>query len=267
MRSIRPVRRLAVAACFLLVVFGLAACSGGSGGSGASGGSGGSGTTNTQLTVFAASSLTEAFDRLATAFEHAHPGVKVVVSYDSSTTLADQIVQGAPADVIATADGTSMSAVTAKHLLAGRPTKFATNTLVVATPRNNPAHVTSVRDLQHAFYVVCDPSAPCGAAAREILRKAGVTNSPRSFEPDVKSVLSKLSLGVADAGLVYVSDATTAGNQIDSFPIPATLNVVNPYFIGVVAASSHRQLAAQWVHLVTSAAGQAVLRKDGFGRP
>jgi molybdate transport system substrate-binding protein len=219
------------------------------------------------FTVFAASSLTETFDTLAKAFEQDHPGVNVVVSFDSSSTLADQISAGAPADVIATADRASMQTVAKAGDLARPPQEFATNTLILVTPKDNPAHIRSLRDLIHSEFLLCDPSAPCGAAGQQVLDNAGVAAKPKSYEPDVKAVLSKVELNEADAGLVYVSDAKAAGPRVDAIRIPRSVDVTNPYFIGVVKDSSHRDLADKWVSLVTSQAGQRVLAKAGFGRP
>lgn len=228
---------------------------------------GDSGRDQTKLTVLAASSLTETFTQLESAFEKDHPGVNVVISFGSSTTLAEQIVSGAPADLIATADGTSMGIVADKHLLARKPVAFATNTMVIATPPDNPANVRTLKDLADADFVMCDPSAPCGAAAQKVLANAGVTAKPKSLEVDAKSVLSKVTLGEADAGLVYVTDARAAGNDVATVPIPANLNAINAYYIAPVKDSSAGDLAQQWVSLVTSQAGQRVLRAAGFGRP
>ncbi len=217
-----------------------------------------------RLTIFAASSLTESFDRLAVAFEEDHPGVAVVITYGSSSTLAEQINQGAPTDVIATADERSIDSVAAKGLLTGRPTLFATNSLVLVTPANNQAHVTTPDDLATADFVACDPSAPCGAAAAEFLAKTGISADPKSLEPDVKSVLAKVTLGEADAGVVYVTDGKAAGDKVTTIPIPSNLNVVNPYFIGIVKNSTHIDITNEWVSLVESRAGQSVLADAGF---
>ncbi|MGH3447252.1 MAG: molybdate ABC transporter substrate-binding protein, partial [Nocardioidaceae bacterium] len=127
------------------------------------------------LTVFAASSLTESFGSLKKAFEDQHPDADVVLSFGSSTTLAEQIVADAPADLIATANKTSVSIVQKADMLAAQPTEFATNTLVIVTPPDNPAHITRLSDLSSADFIMCDPSAPCGAASKEMLANAGIT--------------------------------------------------------------------------------------------
>lgn len=221
----------------------------------------------TTLTVFAASSLTETFTSLEAAFEDARPDVEVVVSYGSSSTLAAQIDQGAPADLIATADESSMGMVFAAGLLAAEPRPFASNTLVIVTPPDNPADIDSLDDLRDSDYLVCDPAAPCGAASRRILERSGVTAEPRSLEPDVKSVLTRVALGEADAGLVYVTDAQAAGDDVGSVQIPAEANVVIPYYIAPVKNSANAELAEAWISLVGSEAGRRVFEDAGFGPP
>lgn len=229
--------------------------------------SGEAATDNSQLTVFAASSLTETFTELESAFEADHPGVDVVISFGSSGTLTEQITAGAPADVVATADDTSMGVVADAQLLAGDPLPFASNTMVIATPPNNPAGVESVADLASVDFVMCDPSAPCGAAAERILSRLPTAPQPRSLEPDVKSVLTKVTLDEVDAGLVYVTDAIAAGDAVDTVAIPADVNVINAYYIATVKDAPSPDLAADWISLVNSQAGQSVLEEAGFGPP
>lgn len=225
------------------------------------------GTDKAKLTVFAASSLTATFTSLEAQFERDHPSVDVVVSFGSSTTLAEQITAGAPADVIATADETSMSVVQDAHQLASAPVRFATNTLVIAVPAGNPGDVTGVRSLAATDFVMCAVSAPCGAAGAQLLRNAGVTADPKSFEPDVAAVLTKVELEEADAGIVYVTDARSAADSVDAVPVPSADNVVNSYFVAPVTGSDQAPLATAWVNLVTSPAGTSVLAKAGFGTP
>ncbi len=217
------------------------------------------------LTVFAAASLTETFTSLEADFEKDHPGVKVQISFGSSSALAQQITSGSPADVIATADDKSIGIVSDAGDLDGSPTPFATNTMVIVTPPDNPGQVTSLADLQDADFVVCDPSVPCGAAAATILANAGITTKPRSLEEDVKAVLTKVTLDEADAGIVYVTDAQAAGTDVSTVDIGPDDNVVNSYVMGVVKGSAETELAKQWIQLVTSQAGQGVLTAAGFG--
>lgn len=220
-----------------------------------------------KLTVFAASSLTGTFATLKGRFEKAHPGVNVVLSFGSSTTLADQITAGAPADVIATADQASISGPEKAGQLAGKPVEFATNKLIIAVPPNNPGGVTGVGSLNKVSFVMCDVSAPCGAAGSQMLKNAGVSAQPKAFFPDVATTVTQVELGEADAGIVYVTDAMGAGSKVKAIPIPASDNVTNPYFIAAVKDSKQAQLAKDWDSLVTSQAGQSVLQRAGFGAP
>lgn len=249
----RPAQLLGLAAAVSLLLPGLAACNNDGG--------------KTKLTVFAAASLTESFTSLASAFEKDNTDVDVVLSFGSSTDLAEQVNSGSPADVLATADDKSMGVAADEGNIDGDPTQFATNTLVVVTPADNPGNVKSIDDLTDTDFVVCDPSVPCGGAAATILDDAGVTADPVSLEEDVKSVLDKVEQGEADAGLVYVTDANAAGDKVATVDIPADQNVVNPYFIGVVADTDGSDLAQRWLDLVNSEAGQGVLQDAGFGAP
>jgi molybdate transport system substrate-binding protein len=248
----RPLRAAGVVTALLLVAPALAACGGGD-------------DDQQELTVFAASSLTEAFTTLADDFEKDHSNVDVKLSFGSSTDLATQVNEGSPADVLATADEKSMDVAANEGNIDGDPTQFATNTLILVTPPDNPAGITSLDDLDGADFVVCDPSVPCGAAAATILDNAGVTAEPKSLEEDVKAVLTKVTTGEADAGIVYVTDAAAAGSDVSTVDIPTDVNVVNPYLIGVVKDSDDSDTAQEWVDLVNSQAGQGVLSDDGFG--
>lgn len=228
---------------------------------------GGASSGDTQLTVFAASSLTETFTTLEAAFQKDHPSVDVVLSFGSSSTLTEQIAAGAPADLVATADAASMRVVADAQLLVDDPRPFASNTLTIATPPDNPGGVESLSDLARVDFVVCDPSAPCGAAAQQVLSELPRAPQPRSLEVDVKAVLAKVTLGEVDAGLVYVTDALAAGEDVDAIDIPANLNVVNAYYIAAVKGSPAPETAADWISLVTSQAGQDVMATAGFGPP
>ena len=227
-----------------------------------------SGEDPTVLHVLAASSLTEVFDDLASTFEAEHPDVDVVPVYDSSATLATQVQQGAPADVLATADTTTMMTLLDSGDV-DRSDVFATNHMVLVTPASNPAKIHSVDDLDNTrvSYVVCVTSAPCGAIAAELLTRNHIEADPKSLEVDVKSVLTKVTSGEADAGFVYASDAIDAGNDVVSVSVPGSRALRNSYPIGVVAESQHNRLAREWIRLVQSDTGQAVLRQAGFGAP
>jgi molybdate transport system substrate-binding protein len=254
------VRRAALAVVAVALLSGSLAGCGGGDSSGSS--------DKTTLVVFAASSLTNTFGELEKVYEKDHPDVDVKISYDSSTTLATQIAQdGAPADVLATADAKSMGILVDAGDNEAEPTPFASNTMAIVTPPDNPADIQSIDDLAGSEFVLCDPSVPCGDGAAQILAKAGVTAQPVSLEDKVTAVLSKVELGEADAGMVYVTDAQGAGTDVHTVAISPKLNVVTPYFIAAVKDSDHADLAAQWIALVSSQAGQGVLRDAGFGQP
>jgi molybdate transport system substrate-binding protein len=227
----------------------------------------GGGGSDTTITVLAASSLTGTFTQLGQEFESAHPGVTVKFAFDSSATLAQQAIGGAPADVLATADTTTMDS--AKAVQASTPKVFATNVMVLATPADNPAHVSSFADLDKSAvkFVVCVPTAPCGAVAQALLDQDHITGKPVSTEVDVKSVLAKLTEGEADAGIVYTTDATAAGDQVATVPIPGAGKQVTTYPIVTLDQSKNSTLAQEFVDLVTGSRGQQVLAKAGFGAP
>jgi molybdate transport system substrate-binding protein len=224
---------------------------------------------DTTLTVLAAASLTETFTELARAFEAEHAAVDVRLAFDSSATLATQVAHGAPADVLATADARTMRQVVAAGATEAPPREFATNTMVLVVPAANPAGITSFADLDDSdvSYVACVESAPCGALAGSLLRANHVDNTPRSLEIDVRAVLSKVVLDEADAGLVYATDAVTAGNKVQTLTVPASSEAVNHYLAAALERSEQPELAADWVELLLSPAGRDILRDAGFGAP
>jgi len=173
----------------------------------------GGGADDQTLTVLAAASLTGTFTELAQTFEDEHPGVTVELVFGSSTTLAEQAADGAPGDVLATADEKSMTLAEDGNALGASPAAFVSNRLTLVTPPDNPARIDSLTDLDSpgVDYVVCADTAPCGAAAVAVLTDAGITAAPASQEVDVKAVLARVVQGEADAGLVYRTDAVAAG--------------------------------------------------------
>ncbi|MGH3496685.1 MAG: molybdate ABC transporter substrate-binding protein [Nocardioidaceae bacterium] len=227
------------------------------------------GSGKTKLTVLAASSLTESFTELKKTYETAHPDVQVALSFDSSSTLAQQVIAGSPADVLATADPQTMQMVVAKHDVSGTPTTFATNTLVLVTPRDNPGTISSIADLSRpgVKFATCVPSAPCGDAADRLLAKDGITAKPATQQENVKSVLALVTSGEVDAGFVYVTDAMAAGSAVRTIQVPHAKSIVNDYPIAVLTSSREATAAQEWVSLVTSSAGQQVLTTFGFGKP
>lgn len=228
-----------------------------------------SGATERTLTVYAAASLAEAFGELGERFASDHPGVDVRFSFGGSSDLVAQIQQGAPADVFASADTKNMAKLTAADLEGQAPQNFAANTLEIATPPDNPAKVSALADLvgPGVALVICSPEVPCGSAAQTVATAAGVTLEPVSEEQSVKDVLAKVTSGEADAGLVYVTDVKTAGNSVLGIPFPESASAVNVYPITTIDGSGNSDLAEQFVALVLSNDGQAVLAAAGFGKP
>jgi len=220
------------------------------------------------ITVLAAASLTETFDALGAAFEAEHPGTTVTFSYGGSSSLAQQIVSGAPADVFAAANESTMQTVDDAGL-AVDPTIFATNVLELVVPPGNPGGVTGLADLARPELAIalCDVAVPCGSATQQLLDQEGITAQPDTLEQDVKLVLTKVQLGEADAGLVYVTDAATAGDAVEGIAIPEAQSVVNRYPIATIDGSPNAALAAAFVAFVLSEEGRAALAEAGFGAP
>lgn len=248
----------------LSLVAGTAAC----GGNDAGGTDGGSGAETT-LTVYAAASLTSSFERLGETFQDSHDGVEVEFNFAGSSDLVAQIQSGAPADVFASADEANMDKLTAEDLQGSDPELFATNTLQIATPPDNPADVQGLEDLVNPDLnvVICAPEVPCGAASQTVAEQAGVTLEPDSEEQSVTDVLGKVTSGEADAGLVYVTDVIAAGDDVLGVEFPESDAVVNAYPIATVGDSEQADLAQEFIDLVLSDEGQQILSDAGFGQP
>ena len=249
-------------AAALVLLAGVSGC----GGDGSSGG----GDGDTTLTVYAAASLTSTFEQIGTEFEKQHDGVKVEFSFAGSSDLAAQIQQGAPADVFASADTANMDKLSAPDDLIGDgPENFASNTLEIAVPPDNPAGITSLQDLTEdgVNLVVCAPEVPCGSATQKVAEAAGLTFTPVSEEQSVTDVLNKVTTGEADAGLVYVTDVKGAGDAVQGITFPESADAVNVYPIATVADSKHADLAREFMDLVLGEAGQTVLAEAGFAGP
>ncbi|WP_298181097.1 molybdate ABC transporter substrate-binding protein [Saccharomonospora sp.] len=219
------------------------------------------------LTVFAAASLTDVLPELERRFEKTHEDVDVRLHFAGSAQLAQQIAEGAPADVFAAADAETMARLDRDDLLDGPATPFATNTLTIAVPEGNPAGVTGLADLADPALtvVVCAPSVPCGAATRHVERLAGVTLRPASEEADVRSVLTKVETGEADAGLVYVTDVAAASRGVEQVRFPEAAEAVNTYPVGIPVDAAHKDLARQFRDLLLSDEGRRLLKEAGFG--
>ncbi len=232
--------------------------------------SGASASTGGQtLTVFAAASLKQTFTTLGQTFESQHPGTKVAFSFAGSSDLVTQLQNGAPADVFASADTNNMTKATSAALVAGSPVDFATNTLEIAVPPDNPARITSFADLTRSGVkvVVCAAQVPCGAAAQKIETATNRVITPVSEENAVTDVLGKVESGEADAGLVYVTDVRGAGDKVKGIPFQESRNAVNTYPIATLSSSKDAALAGEFVQLVTGTEGQQVLAAAGFAKP
>ncbi|MEO9321879.1 molybdate ABC transporter substrate-binding protein [Nocardioides sp. C4-1] len=254
-------RRLLMIPALVLLAPGLVACGGDDDGDGSSG----DGTT---LTVYAAASLTSTFEELAERFEADHEGVDVVLEFGGSSDLVEQIINGADADVFASADTKNMDKLTAEDLQGQDPQDFATNTLEIAVPPGNPAGVTSLQDLAGDLdLVICAPEVPCGAATQTVAEAASITLDPASEEQSVTDVLGKITSGQGDAGLVYVTDVIAAGDTVEGIEFPESADAVNTYPIATVKDGDAGDLAQEWVDLVLGPDGQQVLSAAGFGAP
>jgi molybdate transport system substrate-binding protein len=262
-------RWLAALVCMSLA---LVAC--GSNDDNASGGTaGGTSDAATELTVFAASSLTTAFTQIGTDFEAANPDTTVTFNFGSSGDLASTIETEGTADVFASASGTYMDEVSDKISVSGRA-DFVQNKLVIITPPDNPANIASLQDLAKpdVQVVLAAEGVPVGDYARQSLDSAGIKNDVLanvvSNEEDDVSVVAKITAGEADASIVYVSDVTSAvAPQVEAVAIPDDVNVIATYPIAVVSTSTHAEVAQAFVTYVTGSEGEATLEDFGFLPP
>ncbi|MGP4113044.1 molybdate ABC transporter substrate-binding protein [Streptomyces sp. 4N509B] len=225
---------------------------------------GGGGVT---LTVLAASSLTDVFEEVGSAYESGHPGVRLSLSFAGSQELASQVRQGVPADVLVTADTETMESVAAETDRA--PVVIARNELTIVTPAGNPGGVSELSDLADPGLrvVLAAPEVPAGGYAAQLLDARGVDVSPVSEEPTVRAVLSKVQLGEADAGIVYVTDATVAGDAVETVPIPRAGEVTATYPAASLASSAHPEQARAFVEWLTGGQARSLLRDAGFVAP
>lgn len=224
-------------------------------------------TAKSTLTVFAAASLKSVFTDLEKDFETADPAVDVQFSFAGSSDLAAQLQAGAPADVFASADQPTMDKAVHSGRITATPATFATNVLTLVTAPGNPKGISGINDLADATLVVCAPQVPCGRATQKVADAAGTTLRPVSEESSVADVLTKVTSGQADAGFVYVTDASGAGAKVSTVAIPEASAAVNTYPIAVVADSKHAAYAQKFSELVTGPTGRAALAAAGFGAP
>jgi molybdate transport system substrate-binding protein len=220
------------------------------------------------VTVLAASSLTDAFEQLGERFEEQHEGATVEFNFAASSTLAQQIQQGAPADVFASADTSTMQLVVDSSDVTGGPAVFARNRLAIAVEEGNPEDIAGLEDLDQPDLVVvlCAEQVPCGSYADQALAEAGVTANVASREENARATLSRVELGEADAAVVYATDVAANGT-VDDVAIPDAENVIAAYPIAALDASGNPDAAAAFVKLVRSRRGQDILGRFGFLAP
>lgn len=268
-------RRLAITALSLISAVSLVACGGTASDSassaapaaGAQGASASADITG-EITVFAAASLQDAFKTLAASFQNAHPGARIAFDFQGSQDLVTALDGGASADILATANNSTMTDAANKGLV-GEQTEFATNVLTLIVPAGNPAGVTGINDgsLDKADLVICAPEVPCGEATQKLAAELGVTLNPVSEEQKVTDVRGKVESGEAQAGIVYTTDAAQAGDKVETIALP-TNSVINHYPIALTKSAANSQAAQAFIDYVLSPEGQKVLQDTyGFGAP
>jgi molybdate transport system substrate-binding protein len=216
------------------------------------------------VTVFAAASLTETFTQIGKDFEAAHPGSHVKFNFAGSSALAQQINQGAPADVFASAAPANM-----KQVVPSGSTVFVRNKLQIAVAKGNPKKIASLADLTKpdVKLALCAEQVPCGAAAKTAFGVAKLTPKPVTLEQDVKATLTKVKLGEVDAALVYRTDVAAAKGDEDGVDFPEADQAINDYPIVALPKATNADGAKAFVDYVLSDKGKAVLSKAGFESP
>ena len=263
-------RRAAVAAVSLLSVVSLAACGGGASNSstGAASGAASAGAEKAtgKVTVLAAASLQDAFEEIEKSVEKDNPGMDVSFDFQGSQDLVTSLSGGNSADVLATANNSTMKEA-ADQKLVGNQTEFATNVLTLIVPKGNPKKITGLdSSLDGTNLVICAPEVPCGEATKKLAEAQGITLNPVSEEQKVTDVRGKVESGEADAGIVYTTDAAAAKDKADKIDIPDG-GVVNHYPIAPTAKPENPAGAQVFIDAVTGKTGQEILAKHGFGKP
>ena len=267
-------RRAAIAAVSLLSAVSLAACggsasnssTGGATGAASASASGGAQKATGKVTVLAAASLQKAFEEIEKTVEKDNPGLDVTFDFQGSQDLVSSLAGGNSADVLATANNSTMKTA-ADQKLVGNQTEFATNVLTLIVPKGNPKKITGLdSSLEGANLVICAPEVPCGEATKKLAKALGVTLNPASEEQKVTDVRGKVESGEADAGIVYTTDAAAAKDKADKIDIPDG-GVVNHYPIAQTAKPENPAGAQVFIDAVTGKAGQEILAKHGFGKP
>ena len=267
-------RRAAIAAVSLLSAVSLAACGGSASnsstgaatGAASAGASGGAGKATGELKVLAAASLQKAFEEIEKTVEKDNPGLDVTFDFQGSQDLVASLAGGDSADVLATANNSTMKTA-ADQKLVGNQTEFATNVLTLIVPKGNPKKITGLdSSLDGANLVICAPEVPCGEATKKLAEAQGITLNPVSEEQKVTDVRGKVESGEADAGIVYTTDAAAAKDKADKIDIPDG-GVVNHYPIAPTAKPENPAGAQVFIDAVTGKTGQEILAKHGFGKP
>ncbi|GAB7035116.1 molybdate ABC transporter substrate-binding protein [Streptomyces sp. NPDC021749] len=259
-------RRAAAAVVTAALLVPLAACGKGDAETDKGAEKSGGKSAETQLTVLAASSLTDVFKKAGAAYEKDHPGTRVNFSFAGSQELAAQVKQGAPADALVTADTKTMDGLKAD---AGSPTVIAHNRLVIVTGEGNPKKVHTLKDLtdRKLKVVLAAPEVPVGRYGKQVLDAQKLKVTPVSQEPNVRAVLGKVEMGEADAGLVYKTDAATAPKKVDAIDIPDDQNAVAAYPAATLKTSQHAAAAAAFVRWLSTPEAQKILQNAGFQKP
>ena len=267
-------RRAAIAAVSLLSAVCLAACGGSASnsstgaatGAASASGSGGTGKATGKVTVLAAASLQKAFEEIEKTVEKDNPGLDVTFDFQGSQDLVASLAGGDSADVLATANNSTMKTA-ADQKLVGSQTEFATNVLTLIVPKGNPKKITGLdSSLDGANLVICAPEVPCGEATKKLAQAQGIILKPVSEEQKVTDVRGKVESGEADAGIVYTTDAAAAKDKAEKIDIPDG-GVVNHYPIAQTAKPENPAGAQAFIEAVTGKAGQEILAKHGFGKP
>ena len=225
-------------------------------------------SADAELVISAAASLTDAFNGIALAYEAERPGVDVRLNLAGSSALREQLLNGAPADVVATADEATMQPVVAAGLIDGEPVVFARNRLIIAVPAGNLAGVTGLTDFADDSLLLglCADGVPCGTLARQVLDRAGIDASIDTNESDVRALLTKIEADELDGGIVYVSDVA-AVDTVEAIPIPDAFNVSTPYPIAALRSAANTEHARDFIAFVLSDRGREILARHGFEAP
>lgn len=227
------------------------------------------GVTGT-ITVSGAASLRDAFVEIGKAFRTQYPRVKVRFNFASSSVVVNQVLSGAPADVIALADSTSMDTLVAAGFVASTPRVFARNSMVIVVKPKNPHNLKTVTDLSRVGVVaLCIQTAPCGAYAKSVLARAGVVLPESSVTRglDATATLSQVVTGDAQAGIVYATDARSAGKSVVTVSIARSMNITAAYPIATLKGSRQSAASAAFVDFVMAPTSRAILAAKGFVRP